>query len=126
MRALKKETLEKYVESARGILIEVAKGIRECKRENKFIEYQELMDEMGGPGRGHIAEVLEEVSCREHEKDRPLITALVVHAADGKPGYGFWYIRCLPDSIKNASNAEKKAFWEKECIKVRGYWLEKK
>ena len=48
---LRKETLEFYVELTTNILIEVAQG----KRETKLISYSELMDEMGGPGRGYIA-----------------------------------------------------------------------
>jgi hypothetical protein len=90
------ETLEYYVERARGILIDIARG----KRKEKFITYQELMDEMGGPGRGFIAEVLDEVSCSEHDRGHPLITALVIHRQNRQPGYGFWYIRVLPDSVK--------------------------
>ncbi len=51
MMPLKPETLKKYVQLARSILIEVAKG----RRRDKVITYKELMDEMGGPGRGYIA-----------------------------------------------------------------------
>jgi len=116
--ALHKETLRFYVELATNILIEVAQG----KRETKLISYSELMDEMGGPGRGHIAEVLEEVSCREYEKNHPLLTALTVHKVDRQPGYGFWYIRVLPESVKNASDIQKKAFWRQERDRVWGYW----
>jgi len=117
--ALRKETLRFYVELATNILIEVAQG----KRETKLISYSGLMDEMGGgPGRAHIAEVLDEVSCREYEKKHLLLTALVVHKVDQQPGYGFWYIRVLPESIKNASDIQKKAFWRQERDKVWGYW----
>ena len=118
MFSLKPENLEKYVSLARNILIDVAKG----KRGDKFITYRGLMEEMGGPGRGYIAEVLEEVSCREQEQGRPLLTALVVHKTDGLPGYGFWYIKTLPDSVKNASDIEKIAFWEKKCKTIWEYW----
>jgi serine/threonine protein kinase HipA of HipAB toxin-antitoxin module len=80
------------------------------------------MDEMGGPGRGYIAEVLEEVSCSEYQRGCPLLTALVVHSFDRLPGYGFWYIRDLPESIKNASDYQKIKFWEEECRRVWQYW----
>jgi len=119
MASLKKATLDKYVTRASAILKEVARG----KRGDKFINYTELMDEMGGPGRGYIAEVLDEVSCIEHSNGRPLITALVIHKGiDSRPGYGFWYISVLPDSIKNASEYDKISFWQKECEKLWSYW----
>ena len=116
--ALRKETFESYVGLATNILIEVAQG----KRETKLISYSELMGEMGGPGRGYIAEVLEEVSCREYEKNHFLLTALVVHKADRQPGYGFWCIKVLPESVKNASDIQKKAFWRQELDRVWAYW----
>ncbi len=117
--ALRKETLRLYVKLATNILQEVAKG----NRKNRFITYKELMHEMGGPGRAHIAEVLDEVSCAEHAAGRPLITALVIHKGiDSRPGYGFWYISVLPNSIKNASEYDKIAFWQKECEKLWSYW----
>jgi len=112
---LRPETLKKYVKLALPILVGRAKR-------KKFITYSDLMNSMGGPGRGYIAEVLEEVSCTEHENERPLITALVVHKGDGLPGYGFWYIRILPNSIKNASIAAKIDFWKKEYRRVWDYW----
>ena len=116
--ALREETLISYVESATDILIDVARG----RRESKFISYSELMDEMGGPGRGYIAQVLDEVSCREHEKKHPLLSALVVHKTDRQPGYGFWCIKVLPKWVKNGSDIEKKAFWRRECDRVWAHW----
>ena len=116
---LKQQTLKKYVNLASDILKEVAKG----KRKDKFITYGELMSEMGGPGRGYIAEVLDEVSCTEYANGRPLITALVIHkGTDSRPGYGFWYIRVLPGTIKNASEYNKISFWQRECEKLWSYW----
>ena len=116
--ALRKETLEFYVRLATNILIEVAQG----KRESNLISYKVLMDEMGGPGRGHISEVLDEVSCREYEKNHPLLSALAVHKIGRQPGYGFWYIMVLPESVKCASDIQKKAFWRQERDRVWEYW----
>ncbi len=119
MASLKKATLNKYVTQASAILKDVARG----KRAKKFISYENLMDEMGGPGRGYIAEVLDEVSCIEHNNGHPLITTVVIHKGiDSRPGYGFWYIRVLPDSIKNASEFDKIKFWQEECEKLWAYW----
>ena len=116
--ALREETLISYVESATNILIDVARG----NRGSRLITYSELMDEMGGPGRGHIAQVLDEVSCREHEKKHPLLSAIVVHKVDRQPGYGFWCIKVLPESVKEDFDIDKKAFWLQECDRVWAYW----
>jgi len=112
---LRPETLKKYTEMIRPILVRVAK-----KRD--FITYKELQEEMGGPGRGYIGEVLEEVCQREHEQGRPLLSALVVHRTDGLPGNGFWELRVLPPSLRNASMEEKIDHWKKEYRKAWEYW----
>ena len=116
--ALRPETLDYYVGRTRDILIDVAKG----KRERKIIFYKELMDEMGGPGRGYIAEVLEEICCREHEKGHPLLSALVIHSGNRLPGYGFWCMRFLPERARNYSDEEKRIFWVQECEKIWRFW----
>lgn len=113
---LRPETLKKYVELAKPILVRVAKN-------GTFITYkEELMKEMRGPGRGHIGEVLEEVSNSEYENGRPLLSALVVHKTDRLPGNGFWELRVLPPSLKNAPMEEKKKRWEEEYKKAWEYW----
>jgi hypothetical protein len=117
--ALRPETLHYYVERARAILIDVARG----NRKRNFIFYKELMDEMGGrPGRGYIGEVLEEVSCSEHAKGHPLLSALVIHSSDRSPGYGFWCIKVLPERVKNSSDEARRDFWLQECDKVWHFW----
>lgn len=116
--ALRPETLDYYVGRTRDILIDVARG----KRKRKIITYGELMDEMGGPGRGYIAEVLEELCCSEHERGQPLLSALVIHSSDRLPGYGFWCIRILPERVRNFSDEEKRVFWMQECEKVWEFW----
>ncbi|MBC8275560.1 MAG: hypothetical protein H8E40_11420 [Chloroflexi bacterium] len=115
---LRPETLHHYVERARPILMDVARG----NRERNFITYEDLMDEMGGPGRGYIGEVLEEVSCSEDDRDHPLLSALVIKKNKRSPSYGFWYMRCLPERVKNSSDEEKRVFWLQECDKVWYFW----
>ena len=120
MARLRPETLRMYVTMTRNIIIEVARG----KRKYKHITYYELMDEMGGPGRGYIAEVLDKVSCDSYTKDEILLSALVIHTPSGGsiPGDGFWHIGILPKSVGKASKKEKTAFWKKECNKVWSFY----
>ena len=115
---LRPETLKKYAELARPILIEVAKG----KRGDRSITYKDLMDEMGRPGRGYIGEVLEAICQAEHREKRPLLSALVVRKDNKQPSYGFWELRVLSPSLRNASMEEKKDRWEKEKRKAYEYW----
>ncbi len=112
---LRPETLKKYVKLARPILVSVAKA-------RTFITYDELKGRMGGPGRGYIGEVLEEVSDSEYEKGRPLLSALVVHTVDLLPGNGFWELRVLPPPLKNASMKDKIYRWCEECRKAWKHW----
>ena len=115
---LRPETLKRYVERARPILIEVAKG----KRGDGSITYKDLMDEMGGPGRGYIGEVLEEICQEEARHARPLLGALVVHTVDLVPGNGFWKLSIVRKHISHTSRQEKIDFWEKERRKVYKHW----
>ena len=112
---LRPETLDKYVEMARPILIKVA-------REGELITYKELSQKMGGPGRGYIGEVLKQICQGEHRHARPLLGTLVVHKYDQFPGNGFWKSSVMPESIKNSSREDKKNFWENEKTKVYEYW----
>jgi hypothetical protein len=80
------------------------------------------MDEMGGSGRGFIGEVLEEVSDKEYEDGLPLLSALVVHKDNRRPGAGWWELRVLPPSLRNASREEKIDRWKKEHKHACEYW----
>ena len=108
---LRPETLEEYVTKARNILIEVA-------RKEGAITYGELMEEMGGPGRGYIGRVLKAVCEGERRQGRPLLGSLVVRAGAGHPGDGYWDSPAAP----KGSRQEKMDFWQKERQRVYEYW----
>ncbi len=114
-KRIRPETLEKYVTMARDKLIEIAgKG--------ETITYKKLMNEMGGPGRGYIGQVLAEICQEEDRHGRPLLGALAVHTVDLMPGNGFWKSSVVRKHIKRASRKEKIDFWEKERDKVYKHW----
>ena len=112
--SLRPETLKKYIELARPILIEVA-------RERELITYNELGEKMGGPGRGYIGEILKQVCLKEHRNNRPLLSALVVHKNDRLPGNGFFRLSVMPETIRNGSR-EKRKFWENERKNIYEHW----
>ncbi len=112
---LRRETLTKYVTMARDKIIEIAK-------KGDTITYKELMEKMGGPGRGYIGEVLEEICQREHEEGRPLLSALVVHSNDRLPGDAFWKLSLAPQHVTNGAREDKINFWRNEQRKIYEYW----
>ena len=75
--------LEHYVGRAREELVRVAK-------KRGTVTYSELMSLMGGPGRGHIGQVLDELNNRESVIGRPPLSALVIVSGTHRPGEGFF------------------------------------
>jgi hypothetical protein len=78
------ENHDRFLSSALQILRQVA------KTPGNVVSYEELMEEMGGPGRGFIGQILEDVSVLEHREGRPLLSVLVVHKGTRNPGPGYW------------------------------------
>ncbi len=113
---LRPETLEMYIRLARTRLIALAK-------QGKTITYRELMQEMGGPGRGYIKQVLQRVCQGEYEQGRPLLGSLVVLAHGGHPGNGYWESQMARKTIGSKSSKQAKIeFWQRERQKVYDYW----
>jgi hypothetical protein len=112
---LRPETLKKYAKIARDILVNNAK-------KGDTITYGELIQEMGGPGRGYIGEVLEAVCRGEHKRARPMLGAVVIHKGDRVPGHAFWNLPWIPEDIRNAPKETKIDYWKCEREKVYHYW----
>ncbi|MCK4324459.1 MAG: hypothetical protein KAW89_08020 [Armatimonadetes bacterium] len=73
----------------------VYKKVKEIARAQDTINYSKLASLIGldmsePPERTRIGEILGEISRYEHEEGRPMLSAVVVHAADGFPGKGFF------------------------------------
>lgn len=112
---LNPDVLATYVNQARSILI------REARKGNN-VKYNQLMGEMGGPGRGYIGEVLEEVTDSENKLGRPILSSIVVHQNGLGPGEGFWRLGCISPTLKNSPRSVKIAFWQAQCQNVWNYW----
>lgn len=80
---LSPKELEHYVGRAREELVRVAK-------KRGTVTYAELMSLMGGSGRGHIGQVLDELNKRESAIGRPPLSALVIVSGTPHPGEGFF------------------------------------
>jgi len=124
---LRPDTLREYVQRARPILIEVAK--REA-----LITYGELIDRLGGgPGRGYIAEVLDQISRTECNERHPKLSAVVVRSDTGMVGGGFFGLPQTPAAIRRLTREEwqnsrlseaDRQYWQNELQEVYRYWRE--
>jgi hypothetical protein len=112
---LRPETRERYVTRVRDKLTEVA-------GRGETITYTKLMRGMGGPGRGYIGQVLEEICRGEYTQGHPLLGTLVTHSSGQLPGNGFWKLSIVPEDVRNGSKQQQINFWEKERRKVHEYW----
>jgi len=97
-------------------LIEKAKA-------GELIEYGEFIYGGYGVARGQgapwkIGDVLGEISENEYRAGRPLLSAICVLRASGMPSSGFWELNCIPQSIRNGTYAQQRAFWEAERHRV--------
>jgi hypothetical protein len=62
--------------------------------------------------------LLTQVSTEEHEATRPLLSAVVLHVDDGRPGKGFYDLaRELSFDV-----SDREAFWVSEFRRVTEYW----
>ena len=112
---LRPETRERYVTRVRDRLIEIA-------GRGGTITYNEIMGEVGGPGRGYIGQVLKEICHGEAKQACPLLGALVTHSSGQMPGNGFWKLSIVPEVVRNGSKQQQIDFLEKERRKVYAYW----
>ena len=124
MNRLLPSNLAYYVSKAKPILVRIAKQIT-------TIKYGELIKEMNGPGRGYIAEVLEELSKFETQQGHPKITALVVRKDTGMVSGGFFGLPKTPENVRRTTpegynnpklSAQDIKYWEEQKQKVYDYW----
>lgn len=102
-----KTTLSKDAVDARKALIKAASN-------REIIYYSGLVDEKDIVNFRRLSEILCTVSTFEHEHNRPLLSSIVVHKADGTPGIGYFYL-CLD---LNVSDEFKKT--QEECFEFWG------
>ena len=69
--------------------------------------------------RNELADILGDISSREHEQGSPLLSAVVVLKSTGKPGVGFFG---LADSLGLFDGQDREKFWRNERDKVWEHW----
>lgn len=111
----------KYYNSVRNVLIQVA-------REQGRITYKELAQRVGMPVNTHtlstlLGRLLCDINEDEQEENRPMLSVLVVRAADRLPGIGILdcaeYLGRLP---AHTTEEEEMVFWAREKKQVFRTW----
>lgn len=74
--------------------------------------------------RVEIAKLLREIAIYEHNEERPMLTALIVHRGnDNNPGEGFFSIAQefgLFDGSRNQTS--RLVFWANQVTQVHNHW----
>lgn len=70
--------------------------------------------------RVELGRILGEISTEEHEKGRPLLSAVVVHKEDHQPGEGFFNL--ARELGKKRPDEDSDAFYASELKRVFNAW----
>ena len=66
-----------------------------------------------------IGEILGEISKAEHKAGRPMLSAVVTHKEDERPGGGFYQ---LGQDLGLAKGMDTETFFVRELQRVHKYW----
>ena len=66
-----------------------------------------------------LGQPLEEICCHEHEQNRPMLSAVVVHKQDGIPAKPFFD---LAHALGLYTGNDDSEFFTDELRKVHNYW----
>ncbi len=94
---------------------DIRQRLIQAARVGEVVFYQDL-----GVGRGKVlGQILSDVSEYEHDKGRPLLSAIAVSKVKGMPNEGFWNIAPVPYALPNK---QRPVYWARELMKVIDGW----
>ena len=98
--------------------------LKDVARRESYTTYSKIAPlaglDMGSQAdRNRIAEILGEISTHEHSLGRPLLSAVVVLAEEGRPGQGFF---TLAREFGLYGGGDDLRFWLDEIKRVHQYW----
>jgi hypothetical protein len=101
--------------------------IAAAKSEEGFVHYDEVAEILGVSGdrldRSHaMNQALEDISTYENSRSRPMLTAVVVHKNDLRPGQGFFVL--AKRLGKFGPRQDRDEFYLSELARIRRYWRE--
>ena len=105
----------------------IYKKLQECAKQGLQTTYSEIAPlaglNMDNPAdRNRIAQILGDISTYEHEHGRPMLSALVVLAQEGRPGDGFFKLARSLGLYDGHTDMQDLEFFVSESEKVFSYW----
>lgn len=103
---------------------ELYEELREVARKQKTTHYNDIAPmlglKMGDPAdRVRIGQILGEISKEEHAARRPMLSAVVTHKEDERPGLGFFE---LAQELGLVGAMDSETFFIRELKRVHLYW----
>ena len=103
---------------------ELYEKLREVARQQKTTHYEDIAPmlelKMGDPAdRVRIGQILGEISKQERAADRPMLSAVVTHKEDERPGLGFFE---LAQELGLVGAMDSETFFIHELKRVHRYW----
>ncbi len=104
------------------------KGLTGIARRQETITYGEVAEFLRlsmdwPPDRDKMSEVLGEISDYEHQNGRPLLSVVVVLAATGEPGGGFFDLAKATGQMP--TDGDRALFFLRELRRVHDHWARK-
>ena len=103
---------------------ELYNKLREVARQQKTAHYEDIAPMlrlmMGDPAdRVRIGQILGEISKQEHDAGRPMLSAVVTHKGDERPGLGFFG---LAQELGLVGTMDSETFFIHELKRVHRHW----
>lgn len=98
--------------------------LREVAADEHYIRYFEVgalvgLDMTDVADREEISRLLDEISEYEHQHNRPLLSAIVIHVEDNIPGNGFF---SMAERLGRFRGNDRLRFWLHELRAVYDHW----
>ncbi len=99
--------------------------LREVARQQKTTHYEDIAPmlglKMGDPAdRVRIGQILGEISKQERHAGRPMLSAVVTHKGDERPGHGFFE---LAQELGLVGVMDSEKFFINELKRVHDWWV---
>lgn len=99
--------------------------LKRVAREQRLTTYSDIAPlaalDMENPAhRDAMREILGKISTYEHQNGRPMLTAVVVHKQDGRPGDGFFELAQHLGLM--AKGGDREGFFVRELARVHQHW----
>jgi hypothetical protein len=94
--------------------------------QRETITYRTLAEQTGLPTEGHqlgqtLAPFLDRINIYERAHGRPLLSAVVVREANGRPGPGFFGFALQVGEL--TLGEEEETFWARQIAAIRRTWV---